>query len=204
MLRLHRFSGLVGLAAAAVLLAGCAVNGPDAESPAEPTSAPSADPGSSLSFPPRPGNLPVMGAQDTEICSWLAPEQQKQLQVSRPKPATKDGNNYNGCMFTPDGSGVGAAVGIRLVPQGLDAFAQQLNGSPETQKTIDVNGFGAVQNQVPGAEGLGCSVFVDAADGQTLYVDVTLLEPGALDSTQMCEKAAQAAGAAVTSLQAKA
>ncbi|MEU6266774.1 DUF3558 domain-containing protein [Saccharopolyspora shandongensis] len=194
-------SGLTGLVAAAVLLAGCTVNGPDVEPTTEPTSAPTNGSGASLDLPPRPGDLPIAGAQDAEICSWLPPEQQAKLQVARPKPVIKNGNNYNGCGFNPDGTGISAGVSLRVVPEGLESFIQKVNSAEGSRKTFEVNGFGAVQSQIAGAESLGCAVFVDAAKGQTLYVDLALLDPGGMNNDQMCERAKQAAEAAVTTLQ---
>lgn len=191
-----RSRGLIGLVAMAAVLTGCTVNGPDpAPSEPEPTSG-----SGSLQLPPRPKELPIAGAQDAAVCTWLSSEQQSQLQVSRPKPAVKNGNNYNGCAYTPDGTGVSTGVAVRVVPEGLEPFMAKMPGSQPTQA---INGFGAVQSQVPGAEGLGCAVLVDAAEGQTLYVDLTLLSPGALNNQQMCDKAKQAAQATVTTLQGK-
>ncbi|WP_268951830.1 DUF3558 domain-containing protein [Saccharopolyspora elongata] len=200
-MRVHRLGGLIALTAATALLAGCTVNGPDAEPTSEPTSTPTSGSGASLELPPRPRDLPVGGAQDAEICSWLLPEQQAQLQVARPRPAVKNGNNYNGCIFNPDGTGVSAGVALRVVPEGLDAFVQKVNSAEGSRKVLEVKGFGAVQSQIAGAERLGCSVFVDAAQGQTLYVDLNLLASDGMDNNQMCERAKQAAEAAVTTLQ---
>nr|WP_246330829.1 DUF3558 domain-containing protein [Saccharopolyspora hordei] len=184
-------------AAAAVTLTGCTVNGPDPE----PSTTTSSGGAPSFSFPARPAELPIAGKQDQEICTWLTPEQKAQLETGGGRPVVKNGNNYNGCTFLGQSGRAQFGVSLRVVPEGLEAFAAKLADSEPEQ--TEVNGFGAVRSQVPGAEGLGCAVFVDAAEGQTLYVDMSLTTPGAMDDAQMCEKAGQAAEAAVTTLQAK-
>ncbi|MDA3630048.1 DUF3558 domain-containing protein [Saccharopolyspora sp. WRP15-2] len=197
--RVHRLSGLLGLTAAALLAAGCTVNGPDPEPTGEPAPA-SAESG----MPKRPAELPVAGAQDAEICTWLTGQQMSQLHVARPAPVQKNGNNYNGCGYLSDGTGASTGISLRVVPQGIEPFLAKVNSADGSRKTVDVNGFGAVRSQIAGAERLGCDVFVDAADGQTLWASLSLLSGGSeLNNEQMCEKAQQAAGAAVTTLQAK-
>ncbi|MCI2419241.1 DUF3558 domain-containing protein [Saccharopolyspora sp. K220] len=187
--------GLIALAAAAVALTGCTVNGPDPE----PTnSTPTTEAESSLNLPQRPSELPIAGKQDSDVCTWLTSEQKAQLEAGGGRPVVKNGNNYNGCTFLGQSGNAQFGITLRIVPEGLAEFSKKLAGAPET---IDVNGFGAVQGQIPGAESLGCAVFVDAAEGQTLYVDFGLTSPGALNNQQMCERAKQAAEAAVTALQ---
>ncbi|MDA3643474.1 DUF3558 domain-containing protein [Saccharopolyspora indica] len=197
--RVRRSGGLLGLTAAALLVAGCTVNGPDPV-PAGESTATSAEP----ELPKRPAELPVAGAQDAEICTWLTGQQMTQLQVARPAPVEKNGDNYSGCGYLSDGTGVSTGLSLRVVPQGIEPFLEKVSSAEGSRRTFDVNGFGAVQSQIAGAERLGCDVFVDAAEGQTLWASLALLTGGdELDNEQMCEKAAQAAGAAVTSLQAK-
>ncbi|MER7080696.1 Protein of unknown function [Saccharopolyspora kobensis] len=199
--RVRRSGGLLGLTAAALLVAGCTVNGPDPVPAGEST--PAGETSAETAFPKRPAELPVAGAQDAEICTWLTGQQMAQLKVARPSPVIKNGNNYNGCGYSSDGTWANAGVSLRVVPEPLEVFAAKLNSSEVSRKTFEINGFGALQSQIAGAERLGCSVFVDVAQGQTLYAELSLLSVGEMDNEQMCEKAAQAAGAAVTSLQAK-
>ncbi|MER7010161.1 DUF3558 domain-containing protein [Saccharopolyspora sp. NPDC000359] len=193
--------GLVMVAAAAVPLTGCTVNGPDPAPEPGGTTPTSSAGAASFDFPARPAELPIAGKQDADACTWLASEQKQQLEVGGGRPVVKSGNNYNGCTFLGQSGPAQYGISLRVVPEGLDAFAQKLADSAPEQD--QVGGFGAVRSQVPGAEGLGCAVFVDAAEGQTLYVDLTLTTPGAMDDQQMCEKAGQAATAAVTTLQAQ-
>ncbi|MEV0086329.1 DUF3558 domain-containing protein [Saccharopolyspora sp. NPDC050642] len=199
-MRLRFGHGLIGLAAV-FALAGCTVNGPDPEPPSSaPTS--EAESSSSLDLPQRPKELAIAGKQDAEICTWLSPEQKAPLQVGGGRPVVKNGNNYNGCSFAGAAGKVNFGISLRVVPEGLDAFAPKIAAvKAKTAKTYEVNGFGAVQAQVPGGESLGCAVFVDAAEGQTLYVDLSLTTPGGMNNDQMCERAKQAAEAAVTTLQ---
>ncbi|MEV5537656.1 DUF3558 domain-containing protein [Saccharopolyspora shandongensis] len=199
-MRLRFGHGLIGLAAA-FTLAGCTVNGPDPE-PTSSVPTPEAPSSSSLDLPQRPKDLAIAGKQDAEICTWLSPEQKAPLEVGGGRPVVKNGNNYNGCSFAGAAGKAHFGISLRVVPEGLDAFSQKIAAvQAKTAKTYEVNGFGAVQGQIPGAESLGCAVFVDAAEGQTLYVDLSLTTPGGMDNNQMCERAKQAAEAAVTTLQ---
>lgn len=201
-MRVRHGYGLIALAATAVALAGCTVNGPDPEPAPSPTSAPEVE-RPSANLPPRPSDLPVAGKQDTEICNWLTPAQRPSLLIGGSgRPVRKDGNNYNGCSFLGQAGDASFGVALRVVPEGIDSFVTKIaNAASETSTSYQINGFGAVQGQIPGGEGLGCDVFVDAAEGQTLWINMMLQTPGALNNQQMCEKAKQAAEAAVTTLQ---
>ncbi|GAA0534624.1 hypothetical protein GCM10011581_08350 [Saccharopolyspora subtropica] len=195
--------GLITLAAVVVTLSGCTGTTPEANPPSsEPTTTTSES--SSLNLPQRPKDLAIAGKQDADICTWLTSEQKKALDVGGGRPVIKDGNNYNGCDFAGElqGGRVQFGIVLRVVPEGIEDFVKKTaDSSPETAANYDIQGFGAVQGQISGAESLGCHVFVDAAEGQTLYVDLALNSPGGMDNQQMCEKAKQAADAAVTTLQ---
>ncbi|MEV6228287.1 DUF3558 domain-containing protein [Saccharopolyspora shandongensis] len=199
-MRLRFGHGLIGLAAA-FTLAGCTVNGPDPE-PTSPTPTAEVAPSPSLDLPQRPSDLAIAGKQDAEICTWLSPEQKAPLEVGGGRPVVKNGNNYNGCSFSGAAGKAQFGITLRVVPEGLDAFMPKIAAvKAKTAKAYEVDGFGAVQGQVPGGESLGCDVFVDAAEGQTLWSNLMLITPGGMDNDQMCERAKQAAEAAVTTLQ---
>ncbi|MEV0697703.1 DUF3558 domain-containing protein [Saccharopolyspora sp. NPDC050389] len=192
---------MIALVAAAVALTGCTVNGPDPDSEPTSTSAPTTK-NSSLDLPKRPQDLAIAGKQDAEICTWLKSEQKPSLQIGGSgRPVQKDGNNYNGCAFLGEDGKAQFGLALRVVPEGIQSFVQKVNSSPESGKTYEINGFGAVQGQLAGGESLGCDVFVDAAERQTLWINMMLQTPGGMDNQQMCERAKQAAEAAVTTLQ---
>ncbi|MEV0049229.1 DUF3558 domain-containing protein [Saccharopolyspora shandongensis] len=200
-MRVRLGHGLIGLAAVAVVLTGCTVNGPDAE-PTSPASPSKTETSSSLNLPQRPRDLPVSGKQDAEICTWLSAEQKAPLQVGGGRPVVKNGNNYNGCSFPGAVGRAQFGITLRVVPEGMDAFMQKVrNAKSPTATTYEISGFGTLQGQIPGGESLGCDVFVDAAEGQTLWANLMLQTPGGMNNDQMCERAKQAAEAAVTTLQ---
>ncbi|MGW5794221.1 DUF3558 domain-containing protein [Saccharopolyspora sp. NPDC003752] len=201
-MRLRLGFGLIALAAAAALT-GCTVNGPDTdETSSAPTTAATKPETFSLNLPQRPRDLQIAGKQDADICTWLTSDQKAKLEAGGGRPVVKNGNNYNGCSFLGQSGKAQFGISLRVVPEGLDAFASKIAAvQAKTATTYEVNGFGAVQGQIPGAESLGCSVFVDAAEGQTLYAELGLTTPGGMNNDQMCERAKQAAEAAVTTLQ---
>ncbi|WP_346073890.1 DUF3558 domain-containing protein [Saccharopolyspora thermophila] len=193
--------GLIALAAAVATLSGCTGNRSDVDPPSPQPTTTTAE-SSSLNLPQRPKDLAIAGKQDADICTWLTSEQKKALKVGSGRPVIKDGNNYNGCDFAGEDGPALYGIAFRVVPEGIEDFLKKVvDPSAETAATYDIQGFGAVQGQIPGAESLGCAVYVDAAEGQTLYVDMALDAPGTMNNQQMCEKAKQAADAAVTTLQ---
>ncbi|MBQ0927277.1 DUF3558 domain-containing protein [Saccharopolyspora endophytica] len=191
---------LAAAAAGATLLAvtGCTVNGPD---PAPAPSAPAPD--ESMKLPQRPKDLAVAGKRDDDVCTWLSAEQQQSLRVSGAQPVIKDGDNYNGCGYLGDTGAARFAIGVRIVPEPIELFLQKINSSPGTRQVYELNGFGTVQSQIGGGESLGCDAFIDAAQGQTVWVNMQLQTPGAMNADQMCEKAQTAAHSAVSTLQAQ-
>ncbi|RRO16242.1 DUF3558 domain-containing protein [Saccharopolyspora rhizosphaerae] len=189
------FAAAVASAAAVIALAGCTVNGPD---PAPPPATPA-----SPDLPQRPGELPVAGKQDSDVCTWMSVEQLTSLQVGPGEPLPKDGSNYNGCGYLGDTGAARFAIGVRIVPEAIDLFLGKINSSPGTCQSYELNGFGAVQSQINGGESLGCDAFVDAAPGQTVWVNMQLQTPNAMTADQMCEKAQTAAHSVVSTLQAR-
>lgn len=184
--------------AALLVLTGCTVNGPD---PAPAPSAPATD--ESVKLPQRPKDLAVAGKQDDEACAWLGADQQKSLQVGGGQPVIKDGDNYNGCGFLGDTGAARFAIGVRIVPEPVELFLQKINSSPGSRQVYELNGFGTVQSQIGGGESLGCDAFIDAAQGQTVWVNMQLQTPNAMNADQMCEKAQTAAHSVVSTLQAR-
>ncbi|MDI2028538.1 DUF3558 family protein [Saccharopolyspora sp. TS4A08] len=193
------WSAATTVAAALLILTGCTVNGPD-PAPA-PSSAPAAD--EDVKLPPRPKDLAVAGKQDDDVCTWLSAEQQRSLQVAGGQPVIKDGDNYNGCGFLGDTGPARFAIGVRIVPEPIDLFLDKINSSPGSRQVYALNGFSAVQSQINGGESLGCDAFVDAAQGQTVWINMQLQTPNAMNNDQMCEKAQTAAHSVVSTVQAQ-
>lgn len=114
--------GLVGMALVGLLASGCTVNGPDAQ----PTPATTSEDAG----PQRPRDLAFAGKQGADLCTLLTPEQQTQLNVSRPKPAAPDEySSYPSCMwFGPPGEETGMDVSVYAVPMALKDFKDQKLG----------------------------------------------------------------------------
>lgn len=156
--------------------------------------------------PSRPRDLPVAGLAEPQICGLIKPEQEQQLGAFGPSPAPKDGTlDFPGCVWQSPSGGIPYGIGVAIAPMSLDELLEQKDpGSPETAATYTVGeGFRAVQAQKPGAEGLGCVVDVDVAEGQTLEVNIAMLQSQALSNQEQCAKAKQAAELVVTNLQAQ-
>ncbi|GAA2357086.1 hypothetical protein GCM10009854_39230 [Saccharopolyspora halophila] len=183
----------LGLVAA---LSGCTVNGPDPERTERERQA-------GPDLPQRPGELPVAGKRRADICGWLTAADKASIPVGEisGRPLDSDGANYAGCGFLGHDGNADYGIGIRVVPEPIERFLQQINSNPDSRRTYRLNGHGAVQSQVWGAENLGCDAFVDAAEGQTLWINLMLFTPGGLDTDQMCGKAQLAAEAVVSTLQ---
>ncbi|MCA1188893.1 DUF3558 domain-containing protein [Saccharopolyspora sp. 6T] len=181
------------------LLAGCALN----EASASPVSS---DSGSNLGLPQRPNDLPVAGMDGAKACTTLTEEQAGSLGVDegRPQPATGTFKTP-GCTWMSHRAASSIGITVTAAPVSIEeAQEQKQEGSPETAATYAVgDGFGAVQGQIPGAEGLGCFVDVDAAEGRLLEVGVTWLGGDDMTNHDMCAKAKQAAEFAVSNLQAQ-
>ena len=196
-MRFRTWAAAATSAAGVIALAGCTVNGPD------PAPAPAAPENGSANLPQRPAELAIAGKGDADVCTWMSAEQQASLLVGPGEPLPKDGNNYNGCGYLGDTGAARFAIGVRIVPEAIDVFLQKINSSPGTRQTYQLNGFGTVQSQINGGESLGCDAFVDAAEGQTIWINMQLQTPNAMNADQMCEKAQTAAHSAVSTLQAR-
>ncbi|MBK0867503.1 DUF3558 domain-containing protein [Saccharopolyspora sp. HNM0986] len=197
--------GRIGVAVAcavlfAVTAGGCTVNGATGTSQPAPTSEAGDE------QPARPRELAIAGLTEPQICGLIKPEQEQQIGAFGPSPAPKDGTlDFPGCIWQSPAGGVPYGIGVAVAPMGLDELLGQKDpGSPETAATYTVGeGFRAVQSQTPGAEGLGCVVDVDVAEGQALEVNIAMLQSQALSNQEQCAKAKQAAELVVTNLQAQ-
>lgn len=80
---------------------------------------------------------------------------------------------------------------------------QELLGTIDTAtaKVFSAAGFPAIQGQIAGGESLGCFAEVDVASGQMLTIQLATLTLHEMTPDEMCAKARQAAGMAVTTLQ---
>jgi hypothetical protein len=88
---------------------------------------------------------------------------------------------------------------IPIPKMGVQDFLQKNNRY--TPDTFSAAGFPAVQIQVPDAPVPGCLEEIDVASGQMVTVQMSADIPGTLTMDDMCAKAQQAAGMAVTTLQ---
>ncbi|MEY8038868.1 DUF3558 domain-containing protein [Saccharopolyspora cebuensis] len=198
-------TGRVRYAALAVVSAALLVGGCAAEEPA-PEGA-TAQP----EQPSRPVELPVTTMSEEQLCTLLTPEQQAELGIANPTIGSSTGDvrlpgnaDYQHCMWgSPPDAEPSFGVIVAAIPQSLDAFTEQLGEPfPETAASYEVAGFRAEQQQAgAGLEGLGCSVFVDVAEGQTLQAWGSPSLTYGLTNQQMCDLAKRVAESAVATLQ---
>lgn len=188
-------------AALGLVLSGCTVNGPDPVPAGEESSQPSTEP-NTPKLPARTVDYDL--SKVTDPCTLLTPEQQGQLGVQRSRASeVRPPFNAVSCQFAVTEPTV---YGIDVTPipnQGIDAILKQSAGlkEPSTAQVYTVGGVPAYQSQPKGASTLGCGLFLDVADGQSMEVGVTSVDRGALNNQQMCEKAKQGAEAVVATLQ---
>lgn len=148
---------LLLLAAAAALLAGCAIGAP---APAPPASTPPPIP----ALPDRPRDLPLDGL---DPCAGLTADQLRQLDIFRPR-FTSDEGIGDTCQWRhgPDEPKEGY-----LLAYGLDIGIEAAFGNPKTGDVIDIAGYPAVETQGQIApRDTTCIVVVDVAPGQALTV----------------------------------
>ncbi|MFR9731322.1 DUF3558 domain-containing protein [Saccharopolyspora sp. MS10] len=193
------------LLSAVLLSGGCALGGGEA---VEPQPAPAyPEQGSGLDLPPRPRDLPIAGMAEARICEIFSAEQLEQLGVGPGSPSPKNGTrNFPGCMWLSDPEAAASTgISVSVAPVGIaELEAQSQEGSPDTAASYTVGGgFGAVQSQIPGAESLGCTVDVDAAERSALEVGFAWQGGAEMTNQDMCAKAKQAAEFAVGNLRAQ-
>jgi Protein of unknown function (DUF3558) len=150
-----------------------------------------------ISLPPRPGDLPLTGLNP---CKILSTAQRAALHLDdTPTPYT-DAEFDHAKACTIRGIASGAVARLALVTDmGVDVWLSdtaQVSAAPVT-----VAGYPALVVRTPGLTD-ACNVEVDAADGQ--FLDVLYRDGGntpPIPQDQLCQGAQQVATDAVTSLQ---
>lgn len=176
--RRHAPALVLALATVGAVLAGCAGAGAESESP----------------FPARPAEIDI---STLDPCSALTGAQQRALGLDRGEPATVDlaSGPSRTCMWSNFDEGANYTV------QTVDESASAAVGVPGT--TIEtVAGFGAVRVTASADTAPLCELYIDAADGQSLRVQLQHLgndENGAPRSmAEVCGRAVAAATDTIT------
>lgn len=152
---------------------------------------------SSASLPQRPKDVKVDGV--TDPCTLINAADQGQLSVSRVRN-TQDNPTKStmlpACSYEVSKPSASYYV-VPIPTAGVDYWNQMSN---ITRQNLTVGGFPAVQFYFSGTSHVDCTVAVDVADGQQLYVD---FQPTDRQYTQdtMCQNAQKAAGFALATLQ---
>ncbi|NUT51244.1 MAG: DUF3558 domain-containing protein [Saccharothrix sp.] len=182
------------IALAAVAAAGCTTGqvgnpGPTSDTSSATTAA------STPADSSRPKEIKLDGV---DPCKVLTADQMSQLRVAELARNDSDivkTGDVPTCDFT--GRSPRITYGVALVTdKGIEYWRG--DGNVEVEQ-IEVSGYPAVQLTLTGTSTLDCSVAVDVADGQQLYVDFSPLgeEPS---QEQMCDNAKRAAGLALATL----
>ncbi|GGM68370.1 hypothetical protein GCM10012275_43570 [Longimycelium tulufanense] len=187
-------------AAAAVGVAGCSGGNAGDAQPAPRTKgseATSASPERKL--PDRPREVRLDGK---DPCSLLTDDQKRRFALDRPPQKLED-STFKGaptCHIRSEAKDISAAVAT-ITGMGIENFGPgQVNGDV---RELKVQGFPAYEIRTPGAP-VGsdfCTVNVDVADGQVLrahYSESGTKQP--LGKDELCQRAAQVADAAMTTL----
>lgn len=188
---------IFAVASVLVMSAACTSSGetgkPGPTSEGSPTSGSSSP---NVDVPKRPADLKLSGV---DPCKLLTAEQMKEVKVAEATPdqiEVSDLGKQPGCYFEN-----GVKYGYTVVGLTNRDIRSWLNGGGNTtSKLVDVAGYGAAEISFTGTEGVNCSVAVDAADGQALYVSY---DPGTQKGEtqqQMCGNAKKAATLAVETL----
>jgi hypothetical protein len=196
----------VGLVAAAVL-GGCtevqsgqAVSTPTQGPPSQ--TAPSGSTQPSVAIPPRPKELNLTGLK---ACSLFTDAQLVQLKLDRKRDRTADDSQYKGmaeCFLDANKPPFASYVATAVTNEGIGAW---LTGKRNVEAHLSsVVGFAAATYWIRGANGNntdGCTTSVDVAEGQQLMLYVSNDGGHSFTLEQLCQRAEQAAGMAVQTLQ---
>lgn len=187
------------LATAAVMAvaAGCTGNGVGGTpAPVSGTGSTSSSSSSSAEVPKRPLDLKLDGV---DPCKLITASQMAEIKVAEAVPdqiEVSDLGKAPGCFYE-NGLKYGYTV---VMVKNRDIRSWLDGGGNTTSKLVDVSGFGAAEITFTGTEGVDCTVAVDVADGQALYMSY---DPGTQKGEtqqQMCGNAKRAATLAVETL----
>lgn len=194
-MRLAKTLVVTGLVAVAVV--GCTATGGN-PTPA-PTTTTAAKTTTSAPASDRPAVVKLDGL---DPCKALTADNQKQLGTSRAEPESSDlipGATSKACAFenAPGSGGLFSYIVDLVTDKGIDYWKGSGN---QDVKPTKVSGFPAKQVTFKGTNKFECSVAVDVADGQQLFVQFL---PIGRDESQdaLCQKANKSAELALATLQ---
>jgi hypothetical protein len=183
---------------AGVTLLGLALGGCTSELPGNPsgqTTSPSTSvTTSSSSATARPAALKVDGL---DPCKGFTADQMQQLKLGKANRSDNDlvkKGNVPVCQYTA--SSLKFTYGVGFIPNEGIAYWRSGGGNVE-KKNVQVAGYDSIRLNLIGAS-TQCSIWVDVADGQMLYVDYIPLDTQTLD--EVCGKAQQGAELALATL----
>ncbi len=134
----------------------------------------------------------------------MTKDQLKQIKVSRFLPGTNGGafEGAKNCMFNVFDQGNSYSYTATVVT--TEGIGPWLEGKRNVEsKLVSVEGYAAAQYHLPGeGESIDCSTSVDVAEGQQLVIRMTPITTGKFSQDQVCQLSEQAAGLAMTTLQA--
>jgi Protein of unknown function (DUF3558) len=192
---------LLALVGAALAVAGCTSSQAGTAQPQPSTT-------QTTTAVQRPRDLDL---SHVDACKTLTAEQQAQYGVdSQPRPGSSGGQSLlagsPGCTFLSEQRQTTILV-LASTKMGLPEFIER-TGTRPSRKNIEVKGYPAISEEgnlsAPERGSGACFVTVDVADGQLLDVQfsqVAASQDKRLPIETLCARAAEVAGAAVTTLQ---
>lgn len=190
--------GLVlAIAAAGLVLVGCTAREPgDARPGVDATSTTSEAAPTTTTRSPRPEEIKLDGV---DPCKVLTVDQMKQLSVVETELQENDLSGIGKfplCDYSSKGAPrFGYGVGL-VTSKGIEHW--QGNGNVDVSQ-VEVSGYPAAQLVLTGTDDAMCSIAVDVADGQQLFVDFNPVG-GDYSQEKMCQNAKKAAELALVTL----
>ncbi|WP_367134224.1 DUF3558 domain-containing protein [Saccharothrix sp. HUAS TT1] len=200
MLRSSKALIVLALAVGAVV-AGCTQKEPGAATssttPVEKTTATTGTSEPTVEFPRRPAEIKVDGIADA--CTTLTEDQQRELGIdaahSQPMDVIED-REMPGCSFRKNSRPL-YSYEVALISDEGAGYWQSGGNLDVVQKTVA--GYGALQVTLAGTTKGDCSLAVDVADGQQLFVSFLPIGDN-FTQDEMCQNAAKGAEMALTTL----
>lgn len=193
-------SSLIAACVALIVIGGCSTGEVGQPKPGLPATGTSDSTSMSKSTAPSPARPKEIELQGVDPCATLTADQQKQLKideaVSDPSDVVKSGKLAPACSYRTNGS-PSYIYNVSLISDaGIDYWQGPSNLDVDPK---DVAGFAALQVKLSGTSDFDCSVAVDVADGQQLFVQFLPIDDFGQD--QMCQNARKGAELALATLQ---
>ncbi len=190
--------GIVAALFVAVAVAGCTTGGTTGTPTPATKDVGSVDPTTSKATSPRPKELKLDGV---DPCKLFTTAQRGELKIDESESEQAEvvkGTKSPSCAYTSNGTKSYSYSVTLIVHEGIDYWDGPGNLDVVATK---VSGFAASQVFLKGTSTFDCSVTVDVADKQQLFVQFLPYTNGSFTKDEMCQNAAKGAESALATLQ---